>query len=74
MRLLRATAVALGVSAVVSLLVGTGVVSAADIGPVVGQTTAFPVDQFLDHWWVFPAAILFSTVALSSGVSGALFF
>src|SRR6056297_3092983 len=34
----------------------------------------FPVDQFLAHWWVFPAAILFSLVALSSGVSGALFF
>lgn len=25
-------------------------------------------------WWVFPAAILFSTVAVGSGVSGALFF
>lgn len=34
----------------------------------------FPVDRFLAHWWVFPAAILFSTVAIGSGVSGALFF
>ncbi|WP_245944515.1 sulfite exporter TauE/SafE family protein [Haloplanus salinus] len=34
----------------------------------------FPVDQFLAHWWVFPASILFSMIALSSGVSGALFF
>jgi len=34
----------------------------------------FPVDQFIAHWWVFPASILFSLVALSSGVSGALFF
>jgi uncharacterized membrane protein YfcA len=34
----------------------------------------FPVDQFLAHWWVFPASILFSLVALASGVSGALFF
>jgi uncharacterized membrane protein YfcA len=34
----------------------------------------FPMDQFLSHWWVFPASILFSTVALASGVSGALFF
>jgi hypothetical protein len=34
----------------------------------------FPVDQFLAHWWVFPASILFSMVALASGVSGALFF
>ena len=34
----------------------------------------FPVDQFLAHWWIFPASILFSTVALAAGVSGALFF
>lgn len=34
----------------------------------------FPVEQFLAHWWVFPASILFSLVALSAGVSGALFF
>lgn len=30
--------------------------------------------QFLSHWWVFPASILFSVVALSAGVSSALFF
>ena len=29
---------------------------------------------FLELWWVFPAAIAFSTVAIGSGVSGALFF
>ncbi|WP_049938040.1 sulfite exporter TauE/SafE family protein [Haloplanus natans] len=34
----------------------------------------FPVEQFLAHWWVFPVSILFSMIALSSGVSGALFF
>jgi len=34
----------------------------------------FPVERFLAHWWVFPASILFSMVALASGVSGALFF
>lgn len=34
----------------------------------------FPVEQFLAHWWVFPASIVFSLIALSSGVSGALFF
>lgn len=28
----------------------------------------------LDLWWVLPAAILFSTVAIGTGVSGALFF
>lgn len=30
--------------------------------------------QVLAHWWVLPAAILFSAIALASGVSGALFF
>lgn len=34
----------------------------------------FPMEQFLAHWWVFPASILFALVALASGVSGALFF
>ncbi|MDZ7745812.1 MAG: sulfite exporter TauE/SafE family protein [Halobacteriales archaeon] len=34
----------------------------------------FPLEQFLAHWWVFPASVLFSLVALASGVSGALFF
>lgn len=34
----------------------------------------FPVEAFLAHWWVFPASVLFATVALASGVSGALFF
>lgn len=37
-------------------------------------TTAFPVDTFLASWWIFPVSILFATIALSSGVSGALFF
>lgn len=32
------------------------------------------MDAFLDLWWVFPAAVAFSTVAIGSGVSGALFF
>lgn len=30
--------------------------------------------QALDVWWVFPASICFSTIALSSGISSALFF
>lgn len=34
----------------------------------------FPVEQTVDHWWVFPASILFAMIALASGVSGALFF
>lgn len=29
---------------------------------------------FSDLWWVFPVSIVFSTVAIGSGVSGALFF
>lgn len=32
------------------------------------------METFLDLWWVFPASIVFSTVAIGSGVSGALFF
>src|SRR6056297_2058024 len=54
-----------------------GVAGAAAMAAVSGQVSAlaaFPMDQFLAHWWVFPASIVFSTVALSSGVSGALFF
>jgi uncharacterized membrane protein YfcA len=37
-------------------------------------TAGFPMEKFIAHWWVFPASIAFSTVALASGVSGALFF
>lgn len=33
-----------------------------------------PIEQFLVHWWVFPASVIFAMVALSSGISGALFF
>ncbi len=32
------------------------------------------METFLDLWWVLPASIVFSTVAIGSGVSGALFF
>lgn len=28
----------------------------------------------LQHWWILPAAVAFSTLAIGSGVSGALFF
>lgn len=41
---------------------------------VPGLLDAFPVARFLAHWWVFPASIAFATIALASGVSGALFF
>lgn len=30
--------------------------------------------EFLGFWWVFPVSVLFATVAVGSGVSGALFF
>jgi uncharacterized protein len=30
--------------------------------------------EFLSLWWVFPVSVLFATVAVGSGVSGALFF
>ena len=36
--------------------------------------SAFTTERFLAHWWVFPASVAFSTVALAAGVSGALFF
>jgi len=30
--------------------------------------------EFLSLWWVFPTSVVFATVAVGSGVSGALFF
>ncbi|WP_144060798.1 sulfite exporter TauE/SafE family protein [Salinarchaeum sp. Harcht-Bsk1] len=49
-----------------------------DLGTIALQSLSipagFPVDRFLAHWWVFPASIVFSLVAIGSGVSGALFF
>lgn len=42
------------------------------LGAVLGMQ--FPMEAFLAHWWVFPVSILFAMIALSSGVSGALFF
>jgi uncharacterized membrane protein YfcA len=50
-------------------LSGTAVAAEGGGGP-----TAFTMDRFLTHWWVFPASVVFSTVALAAGVSGALFF
>lgn len=41
---------------------------AADVPSVVS------IDVFLSYWWIFPASVLFSTIAISAGVSGALFF
>nr|WP_309484892.1 sulfite exporter TauE/SafE family protein [Halorhabdus salina] len=57
--------------------VALGTVASTAMVAISGQLpsiAAFPTDQFLAHWWVFPASIVFSMVALAAGVSGALFF
>lgn len=64
-----AAASAGGLTLAVTLASGDTAALAAQSIPV-----GFPVEQFLAHWWVFPASVLFSLVALASGVSGALFF
>jgi len=66
------TAVAGGLLVVVGI--GVPTVAAAQAGGTVDGVLAFPTDQFLVHWWIFPASVLFATIALASGVSGALFF
>jgi hypothetical protein len=67
-----------GSSGVIAVPILLGIEPRVDVGTVVLQSfpvpAGFPVDQFLAHWWVFPASIVFSLIALSSGVSGALFF
>ena len=61
--------------AVVGLVFLADVVAAAATGTNGGAPpSAFSTERFLAHWWVFPAAVAFSTVALAAGVSGALFF
>jgi len=59
------------VLATTTLFVGTATAASGGTG---GPPTAFTVERFLTHWWVFPASVLFSLVALAAGVSGALFF
>ncbi|MFB6162736.1 MAG: sulfite exporter TauE/SafE family protein [Halococcoides sp.] len=53
-----------------------GMVAVSGATPAFGADAlaAFPTAQFLAHWWIFPASILFATIALAAGVSGALFF
>ena len=46
---------------------------AAEAG-VLQLGSGFPMAEFVAHWWIFPASIVFSAIALSAGVSGALFF
>jgi hypothetical protein len=74
-RTLGGLSVAVGLTVMASTAVGaTGDVTALSGGAPIAIVGEFPMDKFLAHWWVFPASILFSTVALASGVSGALFF
>ncbi|WP_336328753.1 sulfite exporter TauE/SafE family protein [Halovenus sp. HT40] len=58
--------------AAVPITVGVVVLLAAV--PETTITVPFSTAQALAHWWVFPAAIVFSGIALATGVSGALFF
>jgi uncharacterized membrane protein YfcA len=71
----RATTIAGGSLVVGGLLVAlvTDPVLAAETSSN-APPTAFTTERFVTHWWVFPASIVFSTIALASGVSGALFF
>ena len=67
--------------AVGALLLAGSATGTTGTGTVGGVTPAvasvfegFTVEEFLAHWWVFPASVVFSLVALAAGVSGALFF
>ncbi len=62
-------------------LVSAGLLAVVAVGGVVAGGTSLPGlappfsrAQFLAHWWIFPASVAFSFVALAAGVSGALFF
>ncbi|MDZ7688548.1 MAG: sulfite exporter TauE/SafE family protein [Halobacteriales archaeon] len=56
------------------LVVVLVVVSVSTVTETAVSVAAFDYDNFVAHWWVFPASVVFSLVALSAGVSGALFF
>ncbi len=57
-----------------SAFVGVGLVFLSLRPGTVMQSLPFTTTGALAHWWVFPAAVVFSTIALAAGVSGALFF
>lgn len=73
-RRLGAMGIATGAAVLATLVIGPGELRAWILSSGVAVAPSFATDQFLAHWWVFPASIVFSLVALSSGVSGALFF
>jgi uncharacterized membrane protein YfcA len=60
---------ALGVLGPVLIAVWAGVPEA-----LLGGMDPTFLSTFRSHWWIFPASIAFSAVALAAGVSGALFF
>jgi len=64
---------AVAVAGLLGVLAAVGTVAATGDGATAAPT-AFTVERTLSYWWVFPASILFSTIALAAGVSGALFF
>ncbi len=59
--------------ATVPLIIGMALVIGVVPGPAL-QSLPFSTEQAMAHWWVFPAAVVFSGIALAAGVSGALFF
>ncbi|MEF8882375.1 MAG: sulfite exporter TauE/SafE family protein [Halapricum sp.] len=72
-----------GIAVLAEPALGTAMTAGTGIGTTAETTVVWQLDGFVDpsfttqfvaHWWVFPASILFSAVALASGVSGALFF
>jgi len=67
-RLLGGVTAALVVYFVASAVVG------AETTTLVTAFDGFAYDEFVAHWWIFPASVVFSLIALSAGVSGALFF
>ena len=75
LRVSRRRLVAGGLAVVGLVLLADVVTAAATTGASGGDVpSAFNMDLFLTHWWVFPVSVAFSTVALAAGVSGALFF
>lgn len=73
-RVLGAIGIVTGAAVLATIVIGRGELPPGVAGAASSIAPAFATGQFLAHWWVFPVSIVFSLVALSSGVSGALFF
>jgi uncharacterized membrane protein YfcA len=75
LRVSRRRLVAGGLAVVGLVFLADVATAAATTGASGGDVpSAFDMDLFFTHWWVFPVSVAFSTVALAAGVSGALFF